>query len=92
MKIGVGELSGSDPRAGPFWPEPVLRTRAFRLRTDWSDRQTGKMKSDLRLLLPVCQLQYLALFGMHVSLGAEVKTKPCLLYRSDMTLNLGSIG
>ena len=35
---GAGELSGADPRAGPFWSEPVLRTRAFRLRTDWSDR------------------------------------------------------
>ena len=23
---------------GPFWPEPVLRTCAFHLRTDWSDR------------------------------------------------------
>ena len=31
---GKGELSGSDPWAGPFWPEPVLRTRAFYLRTD----------------------------------------------------------
>ena len=35
---GAGELSGSDPWVGPFWPEPVLRTRAFHLRTDWSDR------------------------------------------------------
>ena len=34
----AGELSGSDPRAGPFWPEPVLRTRVFHLRTDWSGR------------------------------------------------------
>ena len=34
----AGELSGSDPRAGPFWPEPVLRTRAFHLRTDWPGR------------------------------------------------------
>ena len=33
---GAGELSASDPRAGPFWTEPVLRTRAFRLKTDWS--------------------------------------------------------
>ena len=29
---GAGELGGSDPCAGPFWPEPpVLRTRAFHL-------------------------------------------------------------
>ena len=35
---GSRELNGSDPRAGPIWPEPVLRTRAFHLRTDWSDR------------------------------------------------------
>ena len=34
---GAGELSGSDPRAGPFWPEPVLRTRAFHLKPDWLD-------------------------------------------------------
>ena len=34
----AGELSGSDPRAGTFWPEPVLRTRAFHLRSNWSDR------------------------------------------------------
>ena len=42
---GAGELSGSDPWAGPFWPEPVLRTRACHLRTDWSgrtDRTNGK--------------------------------------------------
>ena len=26
----------------PFWPEPVLRTRTFQLRTDWSDRTDGK--------------------------------------------------
>ena len=35
---GAEERSGSDPRAGTFWPEPVLRTRAFHSRTDWSDR------------------------------------------------------
>ena len=35
---GVRELSASDPRAVPFWPESVLRTRAIHLRTDWSDR------------------------------------------------------
>ena len=38
---GAGELSSSDPWAGPFRPEPVLRTRAFHLRSDWSDR-TGR--------------------------------------------------
>ena len=35
---GAGELSGSDPWAGLFWPESVLRTRAFHSRADWSDR------------------------------------------------------
>ena len=25
--IGAGELSGSDPLTGPFWAEPVLKTR-----------------------------------------------------------------
>ena len=35
---GAGELNGSDPWAGPFSREPVLRTRAFHLSTDWSDR------------------------------------------------------
>ena len=39
---GAGELSGSDSRVGTFWPEPVLRTRAFHLRTDWSDRTNEK--------------------------------------------------
>ena len=33
----AGELSGSDPWARPFWPEPVLITRAFYLRTGWGD-------------------------------------------------------
>ena len=36
------KLSGSDPLEGPFWPEPVLRTNAFYLRIDWSDRTNGK--------------------------------------------------
>ena len=36
---GAGELSGSDPWAGQFWTEPVLRARAFHLRTNWFDRQ-----------------------------------------------------
>ena len=31
---GAGELSGSDSRTESFWPEPVLRTHAFHLRTD----------------------------------------------------------
>ena len=44
---GVGELSGSNPWAGTFWPEPVLRTRAFYLRTDWSDRPDRASGSDL---------------------------------------------
>ena len=39
---GAGELSGSDPWAGPFWPELALKTRVFHLRTDWSDRTVGK--------------------------------------------------
>ena len=33
--------SGSDPWAGSFWTEPVLRTLAFHLRTDWSDQPDG---------------------------------------------------
>ena len=42
----AGELSGSDPSAGSwsFWPEPVLRTHALHLRTDWSDRTQGSPK------------------------------------------------
>ena len=47
---GVGELSGFGPWAGSFWPEPVLWTCAFYLRTDWQTGQTKQMKSDLRLL------------------------------------------
>ena len=42
---GAGELSGSDPQAGPFWPEPVLISRTFRLRIDRSespDRTNGE--------------------------------------------------
>ena len=35
---GAGELSSSDPWAGTFWPEPVLRTRVLHLRTDWSNQ------------------------------------------------------
>ena len=48
---GAGELNGSDACswAGSFWPEPVLRTCAFHLRTDWSDRPTGQMESGLCL-------------------------------------------
>ena len=41
---GAGELSSSDTEE-PFWPEPVLRTRALQLITDWSDqpdRTNGK--------------------------------------------------
>ena len=45
---GVGELSGSDSWAGPFWPEPVLRTCAFRLRLIGPTGQTGQIESDLR--------------------------------------------
>ena len=38
---GAEELSGSDPWAGPLWPEPVLRTRAaFLLRTDRSTKES----------------------------------------------------
>ena len=33
-----GKLSGSDRLAGLFWPEPVLRSRAFYLITYWSNR------------------------------------------------------
>ena len=34
----VGELSGSDPWAGPLSPEPLLRTRAFH----WFKNMTGQ--------------------------------------------------
>ena len=55
----AGELSGSDPWAGPFWTEPVLRTRAFHLRTDWSDRT----ESDLILSRPNTKFKgYLLLY------------------------------
>ena len=39
---GAQELSGSGSRAGAFWPESVLRTRVFHLRTRWFDRPNGK--------------------------------------------------
>ena len=37
--------------AGPFWPEPVLRTRALYLRTDWSDRTDRTSGKRLKLVM-----------------------------------------
>ena len=36
------ELSGSYSFAGPFWLEPVLRTRAFNFSKNWSEPTNGK--------------------------------------------------
>ena len=56
---GAGELSGSDPWAGPFWPKPVLRSRAFHLRTG----QTGQMGSNRIFLTTVCIFSHPVLRG-----------------------------
>ena len=45
----AGKLSGSDPWPGSFWPETVLRARAFHSWTvwsDWSDQANGNWAKD----------------------------------------------
>ena len=78
---GAGELSGSNQWAGPFWPEPILRTRAFHLRTDWSDwtdRTDGKRPQFpfLSIIRPM-EIDFLVRVSAHMDFFYRLKIFHC---------------